>query len=245
MHLFLRRVLFTAALSAAFGVSQATVVFNFSSVYAGDTPSGSHPWASLTITDGANAGDVNFSLTNLMSHGSGQFLSYLELNLNANPSGTTMPTSNWVYGWGKGENYKTDEGQKFDYKIAFPSNDGDLLKGGDTATWTFHKTGITEESFVALSTPAGEDHHAGVYALLRVGGVGGHDGGGGDAFGGTPSSDGHHGCDGGGGDGGDDHHDDHGWSKLNPTVDRDVVPEPASMATLAIGALALLRKRRS
>ena len=49
------RILIAAGFLGAALSAHATVVWNFSSVYTGATPSGSTPWATLSISNGANA----------------------------------------------------------------------------------------------------------------------------------------------------------------------------------------------
>lgn len=189
--------------------SQATIVWDFSTVYAGQpvfsTPG---PWAELDISNGANAGDVNFAIKNLMPFGSGNFLGELLLNTVGNPAGITL--SNGVHAslGSASENGTPDAGSRFDVDIKFPTGGGHLIPTNTpnvpVATWTLHQTGLTENSFLAFSTPSGQNPPA--EALLHLQGLA-----------------------------------NIGSTKAVPTT----APEPASLAALGLGAIALLRKKRT
>ena len=197
-----------AALAASAVAANATVTIYFSTLYTGVTPNGAIPWATLTITDGANAGDVDFSLTTDLA--SPQFLSQLMLNTVANPSGMTMSASSGTFSFAASEDGFSDAGQQFDVKIGFPTaNNGTRIDDTNSATWTLSQNGLTENSFSALSTPSHDDDEDGIEALLHVQGIP-------DGDEGTSSG------------------------KITPGP----VPEPASLATLGLGALALLRRRK-
>lgn len=197
---FYSRLLAFAALGATVAAAQATIIWNFSSVYTGADPGVSAPWFTLTIANGANAGDVNFTLANdLPTSGAGstEFPSQLDLFSSINPKNISLNAgSQGVSGI---SDKATGPDHNLNLEVNFPLGTG-ALHPPEGASWTLHSNGLTENSFEGQN-PA---------ALLHIQGIpGGAEG--------TTST----------------------WAQ--PAA----VPEPASIAALAIGALAMLRKRRS
>ncbi|MBI1757215.1 MAG: PEP-CTERM sorting domain-containing protein [Fimbriimonas ginsengisoli] len=164
------RLALAIGLVAGAAFASADITINFSSVFTGATPSGSTPWATLTISDGA-PGYVNMSLSNNMTAISGQFLGELELNLTSIPTDfSTSTTSPWFKSTPTfGVDSISDAGEMFDVDILF-NEQPPKLTGGQTASWTFHGTGLTSSSFLAFATPT--DHNPNdVLALLHVQGT--------------------------------------------------------------------------
>lgn len=156
------------------GSAHATIVWRFSDVYPGQAVfSAPGPWATLTITNGVNSGDVDFSITNNMPFGSGNFLGDLLLNTLVDPVGMTMTNPVHVDSFTSGENFQTDAGTMFDAEIAFPGGGGHLIPTATpwipVATWTLHQAGLTENSFNAYSTP--HDGNKPALALLHLQGL--------------------------------------------------------------------------
>ncbi|MBI1757214.1 MAG: PEP-CTERM sorting domain-containing protein [Fimbriimonas ginsengisoli] len=160
-----------AGLAAGAVAAHATETINFSSVFTGGTPSGPAPWATLQISNGVNPGDVNMTLTNNTSAASGQFIGELLLNLTSIPGDFSTSTSS---SWFKsaptfGSNSISDAGEQFDVDILFREQPPKLT-GGLSASWTFHGTGLTENSFMAFATPL-DSNPSNVLALLHMQGL--------------------------------------------------------------------------
>ncbi|MBS1712274.1 MAG: PEP-CTERM sorting domain-containing protein [Armatimonadetes bacterium] len=79
----MKRSLATLVLLSAFAplAHAATLVFNYGIVYTGDTPSGTAPWMTVTLTDFA-ANTVDVKIDHNATSGAGQFVSEVLLNLN-------------------------------------------------------------------------------------------------------------------------------------------------------------------
>ncbi len=176
--------------------AHATLTWNFTSIYTGGNPGVAAPWFTLTIANGANSGDVNFTLTNDLPTsgiGASEFPSVLDLYSSIDPKNISLLAgSSVVSGIGKA----TGPDHDMNLEVSFP-NGKDHLIPPTGASWTLHGTGLNEGSFV------GKDPSA----VLHIQGLP-------DANGGST------------------------WAKPG------AVPEPASLAALAIGAVALLRKRK-
>lgn len=182
--------------------AQATVTFYFDTLTdpPAGIPSGTAPWATLTI-DNSGANTVTMSLTHVGDADPGQFFATLLLNI-AGYAGEaitvtgTGPNGAVVEGYSFGSNSQNPGGYdlKINFDIAPPS---DRFSPGMTVSWTVSMAGLDENDFVDFSANSGR------LAQLHIQGL---------ANGGSQ------------------------W--VTP------VPEPASMAALGIGALALLRRRR-
>jgi hypothetical protein len=157
----------------------AVVVFDFVRVISGTPPSGSAPWARLTIQD-ESSNTVGFQLDLLWNSPDGKtpFAGYLLLNVEPFVSVSLVPGS--VSGGGSisgsgvnsGSNSFTDAGSKYDVKIEFDTAPpGVRLIGGESLTWKLTGTGLTEGHFKALSAPLGDPTKRD-YALLHVQGTG-------------------------------------------------------------------------
>jgi hypothetical protein len=154
----------------------AVVVFDFVRVISGTPPSGSAPWARLTIQD-ESSNTVGFQLDLLWNSpdGTTPFAGYLLLNVESPESVSLVPGSvsggGSISGFSSGPDSFTDAGSKYDVKIEFltapPSN---RLIGGESLTWKLTGPGLTEGHFKALSAPLGDPTKRD-YALLHVQGT--------------------------------------------------------------------------
>lgn len=149
-----------AALVAVAAAANATVIWNYSTIYTGGTPTGGTPWARLTISNGAGSGDVDFLMENLMPLNSGEFLGELQFNTVTTPSGVTA--SNLVNA-SFSHNGVTGPGGTFDLDVKFPTGNNHLIPPG-TSSWTLHGTGLNEDSFNDVSSK-------GVESLLHLQGL--------------------------------------------------------------------------
>lgn len=198
-----RRLAYLAAASAlTFGAavqSPAIVIFYFDTITDPSlaSPSGTSPWATLTITN-SGVDEVTMSISHVADADPGQFIRTLLLNI----SGYTEPYSVSSLDAGFsfsifGEDTRNPGG--FDMQVSFSNSGTDRVTAGESVTWTVTGAGLTEDSFVELSATSEE------YARLHFQAL----------------------------DCGDSQ-----WVTANP------VPEPTSIAALAIGAIGLLRMRR-
>ncbi len=157
----------------------ATIIYGFDYVISGTKPTGSPPWATLTITDYAT-NQVHFTLqANLQS--TSEFIGYLLLNIEPFVSvslvpgtvsgGSTFDSTDIVVD----ENGTNDAGERFDLKISLPTSQGEhRLTGSETLSWRLQGSGLTANRFLAKSQikngqSATEGTH---YALLHVQGIG-------------------------------------------------------------------------
>lgn len=147
--------LLTCAVGAT-TVAQAIVVFDYEVVVTGSTPGGAPPWATLLIqNDGPNK--VDMTLTHNPSSEEGQFISRLYLNIDPFPNNLQIiENSPKIIDADFGLDNFTDAGGKFDARIKFETsnanNGANRLKPGESVSWEITGTGITEQSFQALST---------------------------------------------------------------------------------------------
>lgn len=190
----------TAALGLA-GAKADAFTFSFTTVVAGDTPSGSD-WATLDVTDGG-LDTVNFTLSHNATSASGQFITQLFLNSSLLPGDLVGSFGPAITGITWGYDFTTNVANMFDMIVDFKFVPVDeRFVAGQSVSWSMTGTGLTASNFFSLSTPV--DGVPPMLGLLRIQGTDGPE----------------------------------GSSKLAP------VPEPGSMLALAIGAVAVMARRR-
>lgn len=179
--------------------AQATITWNFNSIYTGGTVPVPGPWYTVTITN-AGANTVNFVLTNDLptsgpyaSVASSIFPGELDLFSSIDPKSLTLSNVSAV---GLTMNKLSGPDHNLSFEIDYPNGTGHLLPPLG-ASWTLSGAGLNENSFLGQIPPA----------ILHIQGLPSQNGG-------------------------------STWAKPG------AVPEPASMAALAIGAVTLLARRR-
>jgi len=135
----------------------ATLTFDFNSVYTGDTPGGTGPFATAVFTD-MGVDTVNLVLTHNASSTAGQFLTLLRLNLDpAVASITTTAIGGKTTAFqGSTVGSATDAGTSFDFGIDFGTSNagGGILRlnSGDSITLQMVGTGLSTSTFDAYSS---------------------------------------------------------------------------------------------
>lgn len=150
--------------------SQAVVTFNFTELVTGDPPQGTSPWATLTISN-AGANTVDMTLSHNAGSAQPQFLTELLLNVNPFPGNLTLiENSPVIVGHSFSLDGFNDASGRFDMMVEFETSNsqGNRLEPGESVSWQVTGTGLTENSFLALST-----HNLNVYAMVHVQGIGG------------------------------------------------------------------------
>ena len=129
--------------------AHAQINFFFTTVHSGDTPSGSPPWATLTMQD--IPGGVQITLNHSTTSASGQFISKLNLLFNSVP--TSFNTLNDPFVSSINLRNYIDAGLPFNaeirFKVAPPANR--LLPGSSS---TFQLFGVSTSDFAGLNTSA-------------------------------------------------------------------------------------------
>ncbi len=203
---------------AALGLSaksEAALVFKFDNVIYGDTPSGSSPWAMLTIDDYA-PNKVSFTLSHTGSGSPKQYISSLLLNSELLPKKMKMiESSPIITGFNYGSNsYSAPFGNRFDIKVSFGTsskhNGYYQLNPGESVSWIFEGKNLTADHFLSTTK-------SGWYNMIYVEGIPE------DCYYGFSKVTGDY---------------------CQPPTEQPV-PEPASLAALGFGAAALLRRRRA
>ena len=154
-----------ALVFCAVGVQAQTVQFDFSTVYAGDTPTGAPPWATLVL-ETQGGGIVKGTLTNKMPSSSNQYITHLWLNTASNPAGIVLlpPVDPQLATFQVGEDAFEANSSWFDVRIGFkklPSQD--RVMPGDTAVFYVKRTGLTANEFKAAAVGGG-----GVYSMIHI-----------------------------------------------------------------------------
>lgn len=133
--------------------AEAAVTFEFTSIVEG-APAGGPMYARLTIT---NAGTDTVSLflenTAAMPQATGQAIHYLMLNVDPFITDLNVTSADSKFeGFTKSENGQNDAGSKFDLQLNFDiAPPSDRFLPGDSAMMTATGTGLTEDSFDAMS----------------------------------------------------------------------------------------------
>lgn len=202
----MRMTLAAFAALAVSAASSASVVFNLGDLINGSTPTGTPPYLTA-IFETTGTDQVKLTMTNNMP--TTNFVDDWVFNMNpvvalnavlaSGNLATVTSGSDFTNG---GANMK---GGLFDLHFAWPTsnNDPDRFVGGETTVYTLTGTGLTENSFVSLSVPDG-NNPGGYYSAAHVQGFG-----------------------------------------SSGSIGTKVVPEPASLASLALGTLAFMRRRKA
>lgn len=147
------------------------LVFQFDQVCTGDTPGGTPPWATLTVSDAA-PDIVEITLEHSPTSADGQFLTQLNLNLDAIPGDVTAmePYDPLVTSVELGDNSFSDAGYQFDAKISFDNAPPeDRFLPGLSATVYIMGTGLTANSFMTSTGGEGDQ----VWGMLHLQGISG------------------------------------------------------------------------
>lgn len=134
-------------------IAQATtLVFNYGSVYSGDTPMGTAPWMTVTLNDFA-ANTVDMKIDHNLTSGAGQFVSEVLFNLSPN---TTINSTTAIAGKTATFSSATvgsfnDAGTTFDFDVKLnTSNSGGgamRLLPGESLTLRLSGTGLNVAKF--------------------------------------------------------------------------------------------------
>lgn len=143
--------------------SNAAVIYGYSTVFTGDTPTGSSSWATLTIENHAS-NQVKFTLqANLQAPG--EFIRTLWLNIDPFVSVSLVPGSvdtsggSNVSGVNASSNgHNAPSGEKFDLEINLPNSGAGRLTGTEWVSWILQGTGLTENHFLATTSDQGLFH---------------------------------------------------------------------------------------
>lgn len=134
-----------------------TLVFDYGIVYTGDTPMGSGPWMTVTLTDFA-ANTVDMKIDHNASSGAGQFVSEVFLNLDpfvTISSATAIAGKTATFDSGASGSFNS-AGTTFDVdiKLNTANTGGGLLRllPGDSVTVRLVGTGLAVNNFDALSS---------------------------------------------------------------------------------------------
>lgn len=145
--------------------ASAEVIFYFDTgIDAGNPdPSGTPPWATLTIND-SGVDTVTMTITHVADADPGQFLRTLLLNI----SGFSGPysASSGDAGFSSasfGEDSQNPGG--YDMQVSFASAGADRVTAGESVTWTVSGAGLTENSFLSLAA------NDGLYGRLHIQGI--------------------------------------------------------------------------
>lgn len=195
------RFVAVVGLVASVAAARATVIWNFTTVYTGGDPGVAGPWFTILIQDGANAGDVNFTMLNdLPTTGIGalEFPSQLQFSTSTSADTVSLLSGSTGVAGFLTNPPDTVSGpiHDFNLEVDFPLGT-DKLTAPTGASWTLHGAGLDETSFSSHEPPA----------LIHLQGL--------------PEANG-----------------SSSW------VSTGIAPEPASLAALAIGAVAFLTRRR-
>lgn len=149
-----RNLILSGILALSLGMQSAhsTLTFHFNTVWTGDTPSGSAPWATLTIANNGSGG-VNMTLFHNASSAAGQFIG--ELNLLASVVGTgsshSSPKINNI-SFGNYTNASLSFNTNIKFVVSGAGGGVNRLKPGESASWTLF--GLSEANFPITTTQA-------------------------------------------------------------------------------------------
>lgn len=174
----LRALAAAGALIGAIAGAHATVIFNYTTTLTGQAPSGTPPFATLTI-DNIGTDTVRLALSHNSGSATGQFITKLYLNLTSIPGNITHvppldPKIDGVPAYGN--DAFNDAGYMFDMKVDFhTSNSGGgvlRLKPGETVLLDVTGSGLDENDFLATATGS----PAQIYSMIHIQGTAGGQG---------------------------------------------------------------------
>ncbi|MCX7993890.1 MAG: PEP-CTERM sorting domain-containing protein [Fimbriimonadales bacterium] len=136
-------------LLASMQFAQANIVFHFTTVWTGNTPNGTSPWATMTINN--ISGGVQVNITHNNTSAPGQFLRELFLKFNTLPTSAHFTSDPYITGITLGNT--TNAGLSFNVQVNFKSAPPSqrLLPGG---TASFKLFGVSEADFAGQNTSA-------------------------------------------------------------------------------------------
>lgn len=136
-------------LLASLQFAQATIVFDFTTVWTGNTPNGTSPWATMIINN--ISGGVQVDITHNTNSASGQFLRELFIKFNNIPTSANFTSDPYITGITLGNT--TNAGLNFNVQVNFKSGPPlqRLLPGG---TASFNLFGVSEADFAGQNTSA-------------------------------------------------------------------------------------------
>lgn len=153
--------------------ANATVIFNYTTTLTGQAPSGTPPFATLTI-DNIGTDTVRLALSHNAGSASGQFITKLYLNLTSVPGNMTHvppldPKIDGVPTYGN--DAFSDAGYLFDVNVDFHTsnaNGGALrLKPGETVLLDLTGSGLDENDFLTTATGSPEQ----IYSMIHIQGT--------------------------------------------------------------------------
>jgi PEP-CTERM motif len=142
------KVVTLLALATVAAASQASVfTYNFTRTLTGQQETTVSKVATLTISDTAVAGKIQFSLSanwDTATYGTGGFIDYLKFNVNGAGIKTgTYVSGNAISKFDLTNGAGIDAGKTFDSEVDFPAGkNDDRFLHGDTSTWTYTRAGL-------------------------------------------------------------------------------------------------------
>lgn len=147
--------------------ASAAITFEFDTVLTG-SPAGSTPWARLTIESvGIDTVSLTLENTSSLPAADGQAISKLLLNVDPFISGSLSSLSSKLSSWEYKEDGFNDVSAHFDLSINFVTALGNRFLPGDSVVMTATGSGLTEDSFNALSNSGG-DEYLGLVHLISI-----------------------------------------------------------------------------
>ncbi len=157
------------ALAAVGSVTaNAAIVFEFNTVIAG-APQGGPTFATLTIEDsGVDTVTLTLAHTADPNLAGGQSIHYMLLNIDPFVGGINITSSDSKFeGFSASQDGQNDSGGSFDLQIDFDiAPPSDRFLAGDSAIMTATGSGLTENSFDALS--AGNQQWQGMIHFISI-----------------------------------------------------------------------------
>jgi hypothetical protein len=137
--------------------ARADLVLNYNDTFSGATPDGAGPWLTADFHT-VSTGTVTLTITSHLN--SSDFLTEIYFNtdpaLGSPASIFLVENSGSANAAALGEDCcKADGDGLYDIEIDFPTAAASRFKTGSSAVFTLTETGLTENSFNFLSTPAG------------------------------------------------------------------------------------------
>jgi hypothetical protein len=159
----------TALAGVAFvsATAESAVYFEFNTVIAGD-PQGGPAFATLLIeNNGTDSVSMTFSHTADPNLAGGQAIKTLLLNVDSYVPVTVTSTSSKLTSFSSSEDGQNDSGAMFDLRMEFDiAPPSDRFVAGDSIVMEATGTGLTENSFAAIST--GSAQYEGMVHFLSI-----------------------------------------------------------------------------